>query len=309
MRLIELLTGPAAPLFHNAILAAIPIALACSLLSVFVVLRRLAFIGQGISHAAFGGVGLATLLGLSGTMYFGVVGLFCIGAALLIAWTRDRQATRDDTTIGIVLVASMALGILLMQLWVEVRNDAWYIEWLGEPRAAVGWEAILFGSILAVGREGLVLAYVFGGVVLACLVIWRHPLVFYAFDEAGAEAFGVNTRLFRYLLIVLLAITVVISIRLAGLILATALLILPGATALRLSVRMRRVIGLSVLTGLVGVVGGLLLSLQLNLPPGACMVALLVLLYAATWPIGLVRRGRMEAAPTGAPAVGETHES
>ncbi len=101
----------------------------------------------------------------------------------------------------------------------------------------------------------------------------------------------------------------VISIRLAGLILATALLILPGATALRLSVRMRRVIGLSVLTGLVGVVGGLLLSLQLNLPPGACMVALLVLLYAATWPIGLVRRGRMEAAPTGAPAVGETHES
>lgn len=296
MRLVDLLTGPAAPLFQKAILAAIPIALACSLLSIIVVLRRLAFIGQGISHAAFGGVGLATLLGLTGVMHLGVVGLFCIAAALCIAWARDRNALRDDTTIGIVLVASMALGVLLMQLWVEVRSEPWYIEIFGPPKPAVGWEAILFGSILAVGREGLTLAYLLGAAVVGCLLIWRHAFLFYAFDESSAEAFGVNTRAFRYFLIVLLAITVVISIRLAGLILATALLILPGATALRLSARLGTVVVLSLITGLMGVLGGLLLSLQFNLPPGACMVALLVLLFALTSPARMIQRGRRTAA-------------
>ncbi len=290
MRLLDLLTGPAAPLFQNALLASIPIALTCSLLSIIVVLRRLAFIGQGISHAAFGGVGLATLLGLTGALQFGVIGLFCIGAALCIAWARDRRALRDDTTIGIVLVASMALGILLMQIWVEVRGESWYIETFGPPKAAIGWEAILFGSILAIGRDGLILAYVLGAAVLACVFFWRHALLFYAFDESSAEAFGVNTRLLRYALIVLLAVTVVISIRLAGLILATALLILPGATALRLSARLGPVVALSLLTGLLGVGGGLLASLQFNLPPGACMVALLVAIFALTWPVNLLRR-------------------
>jgi len=290
--------SPAAPLYWEAIWAAIPIAVVCSLLSVLVVLKRLAFIGQGVSHAAFGGVGLATLLGLTGIAHFSVIAAFCVVAALGIAWTSDRKAVRTDTTIGIVLVASMAIGILLMQLWVSLRDQPWYVETFGRTTTSAGWESILFGSILGVGKDGAWLATIFGTFVL--LILWwrRHNLLFYAFDETAAEAFGVRTTRCRYVLMLLLAITVVISIRLSGLILATALLILPGAVALRLSSRFVVVLVLSIISGLTGVLGGLLLSLQFNLPPGACMVMLLVILFVLTWPLGILNRKRVSLSST-----------
>src|SRR5205814_526571 len=109
----------------------------------------------------------------------------------------------------------------------------------------------------------------------------RRPLIFWAFDEAAAPAFGVHAPRMKFLLIVLLTLAIVTTMKLAGVILATAVLVLPGNAALNLSDRMGTVLGLSVATGLVGVVAGLMLCFQTDLPPGPCIVTVLVLIFAA----------------------------
>lgn len=289
MRTIDYLTGPDASLFLPAAFAGVAIALSCGLLSVFVVLRRLAFIGHGVSHAAFGGVGVAAVLGLVGGAamttaqslgYFGVVGGFCLAAALSIAWLSERRgaaAVREDTIIGVTLVASMALGALLLHQ--AARS--------GRAGAGASLEGSLFGAILGVGPIDAAAAW--GVAFLIAAVLWtiRRPLVFWAFDENAARAFGVNTLRTRLVLMAMLGIAIVAAMKLAGVILATALLVMPGAMALRLSQRLGVVLVLSIAAALVGVLGGLVLSFELDWPTGPSVVAVLVALMAAAW---LLRR-------------------
>ncbi|TVQ58814.1 MAG: metal ABC transporter permease [Phycisphaerales bacterium] len=280
VRTIEYLLGPDAPMFLPGVLAGLAIALLCAPLSVLVVLKRMAFIGQGVSHAAFGGVGLAVLLGLAATQSFALIALFCVGSAWGIALASGRRALRADTVIGIFLVGAMALGALLVALRSQLV-----------PGGATppGWEQILFGSILEVGKADAALAWVMAGATLAALWWWRRPMLFWAFDETSAEAYGVRTGAMRFLLLTLLALAVVTAMKLAGVVLATALLVLPGATALRLSARLWPALGLSLLAALLGVMGGLVMSYELDLPPGACIVMTQVALFVGACVVGALR--------------------
>ncbi|MDX2116924.1 MAG: metal ABC transporter permease [Planctomycetota bacterium] len=285
MNTFSYLTDPSIRgLYWPGVLTGIAIALLCAPLSVLVVLKRLAFIGQGISHAAFGGVGLAAVLGLfgasgtlaagafgaglsesaAGLLQFVIITAFCVGAAVLVGAMSGR-GTRADTAIGIVLVASMALGAVLFH----------------RARANTSWESILFGSILNVGFADVLRAAIIGGAGLLALWWGRRAVLFWAFDEPAALAFGVRTTAAKYLVLTLLAIATVAAMKLAGVVLATALLVLPGATALQLSARLARVMVLSVLVALVGVVGGLVVSFELNAQAGACIVLCLVAQFAA----------------------------
>lgn len=286
MRTIEYLSGHDAGLFLPALVAAAAIALICGSLSVFVVLRRLAFIGHGVSHAAFGGVGLAAVLGLtaagptSTAGYLAVVGGFCIAAAVIIALVSARSRLREDTVIGVALVGSMALGALLLQL--HVRR--------GGSGAGASLEASLFGSILSVGPADAAAAWVVALLIGAAVFLYRRPLIFWAFDEPAAEACGVNPLRTRLILMVLLGVAIVAAMKLAGVLLATALLVMPGAIALRLSSRLAAVFTLSMAAGLVGVIGGLVLSLEADWPPGPSVVVVLVGLMLAAAGIGALRR-------------------
>lgn len=274
---LRYLTDPAlAPMYWPAVLAGAALSVMGGLLSVPVVLKKLSFSGQGISHAAFGGVGLAAALGLggagAGVGQFAVVLAFCLAAAVLIALVSERGAGGLDTAIGVVLVASMALGAVLLVLAARHAPP-------GSVRVA-SWDSILFGSILGVGATEAWIAWGAALFVVGAAWWWRRPLLFWAFDEPAAPAFGVPTRGMRVLLMLLLGVSIVTAIKLAGIVLVSALLVLPGAIALRLSERLGVVLGLSVLAGLIGTGAGLVAAFEMDLPPGPCVVGVLTLGYA-----------------------------
>lgn len=277
MNTIRYLTDPdLRSLYWPGVAAGLAIGALCAWLSVLVVLKRLAFIGQGVSHAAFGGMGVAAVLGLTAlsltpaqsAAQFAVVVAFCTAAALLVglmAQARGPARTHADTAIGVILVFSMALGAIL------ARYSA----------SGIQWESFLFGSLINTTWRDASIALSVAAVVLGTLWFIRRPLAFWAFDEPSAIAFGVRVGRVRLILMVLLALATVTAMKLAGVVLASALLILPGAVALKLSSRSGPVLALSMAVGVGSVAAGLVVSFELDWPPGPAVVAVLTLLFAA----------------------------
>ncbi|MEO0484121.1 MAG: metal ABC transporter permease [Planctomycetota bacterium] len=306
MRTIEYLTDPAlGPLYYPGLVTAVLVALLCAPLSVLVVLKRLAFVGQGVSHAAFGGVGVAVLVaattgaGLFGPVGQAVVGASCVGSALMIWWLshRDRsdggRTTRHaDTAIGLVLAGSMALGLVLHRKAGELAADA-------GRQAPPSLESVLFGSVWEAGWPSAVAAAVLLVAVLGGLVWWRRPLIFWAFDDAAAEAAGVPTGRMRLVLLVLLALAVLAAVRLAGVVLATAMLILPGMTALELSRRLWPVVVAGFGLALASVLLGLVLSFEAEIATGPAVVFVQIGMYAVVRGVRAVR-GASGSAASGA---------
>ena len=222
-----------APLLPELVTTA-SVAVACAVLSVFVVSRRWAFIGEGISHSGFGGAGTAWLLALAfpsldapWAVYAGVV-LFCMATALAIGYVGRSQGVNIDAAIGIFLVASVAWGFVATQLYQRTNG-----------REPVGFSNILFGHMTDVSPQFAAAALLVCAAVIAVVVLLRKEIVYYCFDPAMAEASGVNAAFVHYLLILLVTLTIVVGVRVAGSILVTALLVLPGATAALVSDRLR----------------------------------------------------------------------
>lgn len=273
------------PLVRHAFITGIAIASVCSLLSVIVVLKRMAFIGQGISHAGFGGVGTAILLGLTASWSQGaVVMTFCMGAAVLIGVLSRGKKIEADSAIGILLAGAMAWGVLMTNLASSLQSQPWYINLVGIPEARPSFEQLLFGSLTSVSPSDMWLAVGLGGAVLLTLVLLFKEIVFFAFDETASRVFGVRTGVIYYLLLILLSLTIVLSIRLVGFVLVSALLVIPGATAVMVSKQLGRVLIAALLVGLIGVVGGLVLSLEVgSLSSGACIVGVLCVIFGGVF--------------------------
>jgi len=262
-----------------ALLAGLGIALIGAPLSVFVVLKRLAFIGQGVSHAAFGGVGVALVLGFAGSsvtdsvMQSIIILSFSIGAALVIAALGRSNKGRIDTAIGIVLSASMALGFILFNI-AESRHDH---DDHGHAHGAHAdehhvIEEILFGNILDANWNMVWATLVAGALILTALWWFRHKLVFWSFDEPVCAAYGVREYRTGNLLLILLALAVVMSMQVVGVILAAAILVLPGAAALHLSSRLRVVMIWSLAIALGGTVIGFVIGDASHWPIGPSIV-------------------------------------
>ena len=274
----------------RALAVAVPIGAACAVLSVFVVLRRMAFIGQGVSHAGFGGIALAVLLGHwweafnQPLLRNAVTAGFCVATALAIGLYARRKAVSEDAAIGILLVASMALGSIFLAVRVHVLRDT---------RWTPSWDALLFGSIMNADRADLYTAWVLAWGVLAVVALLYKELVSFTYDETMARVEGLPVRTLYVLLLVLLSVTIVLALRAVGFLLVSALLIIPAATAGMLSRRFNTVMGLSVVVGLLGSVGGLLLNLLVlpQLPGGAMIVMTLFALFTLVFLArSLVRR-------------------
>ena len=274
------------PLLIRPLLIGAALCVMCGVLSVPVVLKRLSFAGQGISHSAFGGIGLAALLGVlltqrggvagvgeGGLLEFAIVLVFCVGAALLMAAVGDRKTTHEDTGIGMLLVSAMALGGLLVELSRQVATAR------GVTSSSQTWESVLFGSVMVAGDRDVWLAWGVAALVIGAAWWWRRPLVFWTLDEQSAPVFGVPAARMRTVLMVLLAVAVVTSMKLAGVVPATALLVLPGAIALRLGSSLKQVIALAMGSSVVGLVVALVLAVAINVQPGPTLVLVMTAAY------------------------------
>lgn len=249
---------------QRALLAGIMVSLLCGVLSVFVILRRMAFIGVGVSHSAFGGVALGFLLAVD-PLWTGIG--FAVLVALAIEWVQTHSRVEEDTAIGIFFAASMALGLVFLHLSKTYNVDVF---------------GFLFGNILAIGQKQLMEILAVTAVVLVVTLGFYKELVFLSFDEEMAWVSGVPVRALRYLFLVMLALVIITSIYLVGIILVAALLVIPGATAQNLTGRIQVMIITSAGVAVGGAVGGIWLSCLLDFPTGATIVLLLAMFYLAT---------------------------
>jgi manganese/iron transport system permease protein len=253
------------------LLATLPLAAACAVLSVIVILRRWAFVGEGISHSGFGGAGTAWLVALlvpaldrPWVAYVAVV-IFCLATALAIGRLTRGGRVNFDAAVGVFLVASLAWGFLARQVYHE-RRGMW-------PAEA---DTLLFGNTGPLSMQFALAAVSFSAAVLIVIALLAKEIIAYCFDPLTAQTSGVATGLVHDLLMLLLAITIVLGTRLAGSVLVVALLILPGVTALLLSRRLRRVVTIAIGVALIGAAGGVLFTLRWPfVPAGPAMVLVL----------------------------------
>ena len=249
-------------LMRRALAAGLLVSAVCGALSPFVVLRRMSFVGHGVAHAAFGGVALGVLLGVSPVASGGA---FAIGVVV------RRGRLSEDASIGILFASAMAFGIVCLGLIPGYSGDLF---------------SYLFGSLLAVTPSDLSLIALLAAATLVLLLLFQKEFLFLAFDEEQARAVGLPATALQTTLLVFLALTVVISIKVVGAVLIAALLVVPGAGALQLSSDYRRVFPLSIGMGVLSAAGGLVVSYLADLAPGATIVLFSTGLFGACLAFG-----------------------
>lgn len=239
---------------QRAVIAAAAIGLVCGALGFFVVLRRLAFIGVGIAHSAIGGVALAIVLG---GPPLASAALFAIAVALAIARLSRSGRLSEDAVIGIFFAGSMALAVVLFSLRRGYQQDLF---------------GYLFGNVLAITPGELAVLLAAGAGVLVALALAFRPLLFLAFDEEVARAYGHPVGALEAGLLVLLAVTVVVGVRLVGVILVEALLVVPAATATLWASHYRAQLALAMALGAGAGVVGLAVAYLFDLAAGGAIV-------------------------------------
>jgi len=257
---------------QRALVVGILLAVTCAVLSFFVVLRRMAFVGVGLSHAALGGVALGVVLGLPPLLSAAV---FTTGVAWVIGWLRGRSEVSEDTAIGVFFPTAMALGVVLISLSPAYRQDLM---------------AYLFGNILSI-RPGEVLPLAaLSAVSLGLVGWWFKELLFLGVDEEAAQAAGVPAVPLQFLLLTVLAVTIVASVRLVGIVLASAFLVIPAATGQALARSLSGMLALAVASAVASVALGLWVSWAWDIPSGAAIVLASALFFFAALVAG--RRAR-----------------
>ena len=264
---------------QRALVAGLLVSIMTSLLGVLVVLRRSAFFGDAIAHASLAGVALGVLTGWHPLLTAAGVS---VGISMLLHGVERRTRLALDTVLGFVLPFFMAIGVLLLSL---------------KPGYQPELMSFLFGSILTVSRDNLLLIAAVTAVVLGSLGRFRAQLVFATFDEEGAQLSGIRVGLILTGYYILLALVIIASIRTVGVILVNALLIIPAATAKILAASLAHMFVLTPLVGAISVVGGIVTAYYLDLPAGPAIVVLAGLLFlgALAWrwgQHGAQRRGK-----------------
>lgn len=261
---------------QRAMLAGILVGVLCSFMSFFVVLKRLSFVGVGISHSAFGGVALGLFFGIN-PIFSG--GIFATLTAWAIGLVSRRGDIQEDVSIGIFFSAAMAFGITVVGLTKGYYADVF---------------SFLFGNILAVTTTDLWLLAGFGGLIILLLGFFFKELLFMCFDEELAKASGIPVVFLYYLLLTCLAVTVIVAVQVVGIILASALLVIPAATAAELTRNFRWMLGISMVTGILSSLGGLVLSYYFDLASGATIVLVASLFFMMALLLSPRRRNKVD---------------
>jgi len=244
---------------QRALLAGLLIGVLCAVLGVFLVLRRLSLIGDGLAHITFGSVALALFAGLQGAAMLLVSLPVVVLASLGILKLAGKARLGGDAAIGIVSSVGVSLGVMLAVMGRGYGVDLF---------------SYLFGSILAISQAELFVAAGLFVTVLALLWLYYNDLVALTFNEELAAISGIKVHFLNGLLAALTALTVVLAMKLVGVMLISALLILPASAALQIARGFKVTVILAVVISLVSVVGGIMLSFLFNLPSGATIILL-----------------------------------
>jgi zinc transport system permease protein len=264
----------ALPFLQRALAAGLLVGVVASLLGVFVVLRRSAFFGDAIAHASLAGVALGVLTGLPPLLPAAGVG---IGIGLGLNRVEKKSRLGVDTILGFVLPFFMALGLLLLAF---------------SPGFQPELLSYLFGNILAVGPESLwIIAAIAVGVVPVLLAM-RRPLIFATFDPDGARVSGIRVDGLLTLYHVLLALVVIASLKIVGIILVNALLVIPAATAKLLARSLKQMFVLAPVIGVASVLVGLFASYSFDMPSGPAIAVVAGLAFLAAWANASRRAGK-----------------
>ena len=267
MIILDLLELLQAGFVQRAFILSIIIAVLCSVLSIFIVLKKISLIGDGLAHTAFGGLALG--------YYIGLIPLWVAGVTVVlgsIGITKAMRSTKisSDAAVAVFLQLGLAAGIVLLSI---ARGFG------------INLESLLFGSVLLVDVDQIIAAAVIAVVTLGVIFLFFKELVYVTFDETQARAAGIKTWFFDYLISVLAGIVVIVAIPIVGILLISALLVLPALISTQLAKSFRQTVILSPIMGLITVTLGLFTSIIIDAAPGGTIVltglAILAAVFAA----------------------------
>lgn len=250
--MLELLSSS---FIQNAFLAAFLTSIACGIMGTLIMINRLSSMAGGITHGAFGGIGIAFYFGLPVLVS---TSLFTLFLALLVAFLVQKYPFRSDNIVGVIWAFGMAVGIILIDLTPGYNGDL------------MGY---LFGSILSVPTQDIVLFAAIDVIFIILVLLFYRQFEILSFDKEFASLRGVKTDVFHYLLIAMMAFCIVISIKIVGLVLVIALLSIPAFIAESFSKKLGQMMIISTFLSISFCVVGLFVSFYYNLASGACIIA------------------------------------
>ncbi len=266
--------------FQRGIIVATIAGALCGLLGVFVVLRGMSYIGHGLSHAVFGGAAASAVIGIN---FFIGAGIWGIISGVLIARVARRRVLGADAAIGVVTTASFALGLALMNRYGQASKSI---------------EAVLFGSVLGVKVADIVAVSLVAIFALAVIVVWYRKLLFSTFDPDVAQVSGVNVSVVEVVLLSLLSLTILVTMRVIGTLLISALLVIPAAAARMTTNSFSKLLWISPLIGAVTCFVGMNLSYHLDTSASATIILLDALVFIVVYTVAGTRN-RMKMASLG----------
>jgi ABC-type Mn2+/Zn2+ transport system permease subunit len=266
--------------FRNGIVVATVAGALCGLLGVFVVLRGMSYIGHGLSHAVFGGAAASAVIGIN---FFIGAGIWGIISGVLIARVARRRVLGADAAIGVVTTASFALGLALMNRYGQASKSI---------------EAVLFGSVLGVKVSDIIAVSLVAVFALAVIVVWYRKMLFSTFDPDVAQVSGVNVSVVEVVLLSLLSLTILVTMRVIGTLLISALLVIPAAAARMTTNSFSRLLWISPLIGAVTCFIGMNLSYHLDTSASATIILLDALVFIVVYTVAGTRN-RMKMASLG----------
>ena len=264
------------PFVRYALIVGVLIALSSSLLGVTLVLKRFSFIGDGLSHVAFGAIAVATVLGVTNEMV--VVMPVTVIAAVLLLRTGRNTKVKGDAAVAMISVGALALGYLLMHLFSTSTNLS------GDVCST------LFGStaILTLSQLDVGIYIAVSVVVIAVFLLFYHKIFAVTFDETFAEATGLHAGRYNLLIAVITAAVIVLAMNLVGSLLISALIIFPALSAMRLFKSFRAVILCSAVLSVVCAAAGIFVSILGSTPVGSTIVAMDIAAFIVCWVVGKV---------------------
>lgn len=250
---------------QRALIAGTFTGLLAGLVGFFVIVRQMSFVGVGISHAAMGAIALSLLLGTNPNF---TVLIFCLFIAWAIGYLSQEGKIKEDATIGILFTSAMAFGVLIVSVYHTTYNDLF---------------SLLFGNILAISSFDLYFLIVLATIVIIFLAFNFQKLLFFSFNEEAAEAAGIPTTPLYYGFLTTLTLSVISMVQITGIILASAMLVLPVAAAYEIFSNYRQIIIAAIIIGIFSNMAGLILAYLLNWPAGATIVLLAALIFALSF--------------------------